>query len=90
MSGTSSATASRARSTDLFKADPARYAPQFANICAMAVIRGKTSDADPEYWLISEGKLYLFGKRGGKRVFKQGLAGNMTKANQNWAAASKR
>jgi hypothetical protein len=81
---------SRPEHRDLFKADPARYAPQFANICTMAVIRGKTTEANPELWLISDGRLYLFGKREGLAEFKQDLAGNIAKANQNWAARSRR
>ena len=56
----------RAEHRELFKADPVRYAPQFANFCAMALTRGEIVEANPEYWLISEGKLYLFGRRAGR------------------------
>src|SRR5262245_39570296 len=38
---------------DLFKADPVRYAPQFAGFCAAALTRGQVDEANPEYWLIS-------------------------------------
>jgi hypothetical protein len=69
---------------ELFKADPVRYAPQFANFCAMALARGEIVEADPENWLISEGKLYLFGKATGRGLFEKDLAGNVAKANQNW------
>ncbi len=34
---------SRAEHRELFKADPVRYAPQFANFCAMALTRGRDS-----------------------------------------------
>jgi hypothetical protein len=68
---------------DLFKADPARYAPQFAGFCAVALGRGELEEANPEYWLISEGKLYLFGKPIGPALFQQDLAGSLAKANQN-------
>src|SRR5262249_17827629 len=47
---------------ELFKADPVRYAPQFSSYCAIALTRGEIVEGNPEYWLISEGKLYLFGK----------------------------
>src|ERR1700741_1149939 len=53
---------SRAEHRELFKADPVRYAPQFAGFCAVALTRGEVDEANPEYWLISDGKLYLFGK----------------------------
>ena len=70
---------------ELFKADPVRYAPQFANFCAMALTRGERVEADPENWLISEGKLYLFGsgKPLGPALFQRDLAGNIIKANEN-------
>ena len=67
----------------LFKADPVHYAPQFANFCAMALTRGEVDDANPQYWLISEGKLYLFGKPVGPSLFRRGLAANVAKANEN-------
>lgn len=75
---------SRAEHRELFKADPVRYAPQFANFCAMALTRGEIVEADPENWLISEGKLYIFGKATGASMFQKDLAGNVPKANQNW------
>ena len=80
---------SRAEHRELFKADPVRYAPQFANFCAMALTRGELVEADPESWLISEGKLYIFGKPIGPDLFQRDLAGNIIKANQNRALIQK-
>ncbi len=68
---------------EIFKADPVRYAPQFGNYCAMALSKGEVVVADPENWLISDGKLYVFGKAMGPRLFQQNLAENVAKANQN-------
>lgn len=70
---------------DLFQADPIRYAPQFGNYCAMALALGKIVKADPEIWLISDDKLYVFGSPApkGPELFQKNLAGNITKANQN-------
>jgi hypothetical protein len=68
---------------ELFKADPVRYAPQFANFCAVALARGEVREANPEYWLISEGKLYLFGKSYGPDVFRKELRQNIERARQN-------
>jgi hypothetical protein len=68
---------------ELFKADPVRYAPQFANFCAVALARGEVSEANPEYWLISDGKLYLFGKSYGPDVFRKELGHNIERARQN-------
>ena len=62
---------------ELFKADPVRYAPQFGNFCAMALAKGEVVVANPENWLISDGKLYVFGKPApiGPGMFQQDLAG---------------
>jgi YHS domain-containing protein len=68
---------------ELFKADPVRYAPQFAGFCAVALARGDLDEGNPEYWLLSEGKLYLFGKPIGPALFQQDIAGNLVKAEQN-------
>lgn len=70
---------------DTFKADPVRYAPQFGNFCAMALAKGEVVVANPENWLISDGKLYIFGSPApaGPALFQNDLAGNIKKANQN-------
>jgi hypothetical protein len=70
---------------DLFKADPVHYAPQFGNYCAMALALGKVVVANPENWLVSDNKLYVFGSPApkGPELFRNDLAGNITKANQN-------
>jgi hypothetical protein len=80
---------SSARHRDLFKADPVRYAPQFANYCAVALTRGEVRAANPEYWLITEGKLYLFGKSIGPEVFRKDLRQNIERANRNRALLPK-
>ena len=76
---------SSAEDRELFKADPVRYAPQFGNYCAMALSKGEIVVADPENWLISDGKLYVFGKPApaGPVLFQEHIAENITKANQN-------
>ncbi|HEU4780267.1 MAG TPA: YHS domain-containing (seleno)protein [Steroidobacteraceae bacterium] len=79
-----------ARHRDLFKADPVRYAPQFANYCAVALARGEVREANPEYWLISDGKLYLFGKSVGPDLFRKDLNYNIERANEHRPVPSKR
>jgi len=70
---------------DRFKADPVRYAPQFGNYCAMALAKGQVVVANPENWLISDGKLYVFGSPApaGPVLFQSDLSANIAKANQN-------
>jgi hypothetical protein len=74
---------SSARHRDLFKADPVKYAPQFTNYCAVALARGEVKSANPEYWLISDGRLYLFGKPEGPAVFRKNLPSSLDKAREN-------
>ncbi len=81
---------SRPDHRELFKVAPAHYAPQFTNFCAMALALGRIVDADPESWLISAGKLYIFGGPAGRELFQQELAENIAKANQNRAQIRKR
>ncbi len=74
-----------AQHRDMFKADPVHYAPQFGNFCAMALALNQVVVANPENWLISDGKLYVFGKAApaGPALFEKDLAANIVKANQN-------
>jgi YHS domain-containing protein len=74
---------SSAEHRELFKANPERYAPQFGNFCAMALSKREIVVADPENWLISDGKLYVFGNPVGPALFQQDLARNVAKSNQN-------
>ena len=66
-----------------FVADPARYAPQFSDYCAMALSKGEIVVADPENWTIAEGKLYIFGKPVGPELFRKDVAANAVKAEGN-------
>jgi hypothetical protein len=75
---------------ELFKAAPERYAPQFTNFCAMALALGRLVEADPESWLISDGKLYIFGGPAGQDRFQMDIDENIAKANQNRAQIQKR
>jgi hypothetical protein len=75
---------------ELFRADPLRYAPQFPDFCAVSLTRGEVVDASPENWLISDGKLYMFGKAIGPELFRQNLAENVNRANDNRRLLPKR
>ena len=75
---------------ELFKTDPLRYAPQFTNFCAMALAKGEVHEANPKYWLVSAGKLYLFGGPNGWERFREDLGGNIPKANNNRDLVRKR
>ena len=81
---------SRAEHRDVFKADPIGYAPQYGNFCAMALTRSETDEANPEYWLINDNKLYLFAKAIGPERFRAALETNIIKAEQNRALVQSR
>jgi YHS domain-containing protein len=73
-----------AQNRELFKARPAQYAPQFPGFCAMSLADGAKVEPNPENWLISDGKLYLFGKSIGPDKFNANLDENVLRANENW------
>lgn len=57
----------------LFEADPDRYAPQYRGLCAMGLgAKGYKVEANPENWVIHNGRLYVtqrsFGPLGFKRA----------------------
>lgn len=46
---------------DLFKANPAKYRPQYGGWCAYAMgAKGEKVEVDPETFKVLDGKLYLF------------------------------
>jgi len=69
---------------EMFKRDPARYAPEFENYCAMALARGDFIEAEPESWLISDGRLYIFAKPVGVERFRLDPAGIAEAAKRTW------
>lgn len=50
-----------AANRDKFAADPDRYAPQFGGYCTGSMSRNVVNEMHPEAWVVSEGKLYVFG-----------------------------
>ena len=51
---------SNAKNKQSFAANPDRYAPQFAGFCTAGVSRGMKAEANPELFMIVDGKLYTF------------------------------
>lgn len=74
---------SSAEHRERFRADPLRYAPQFPDFCAMSLTRGEVVEANPEHWLIADGKLYMFGKSIGPKLFQERLVENVERANNS-------
>ena len=68
-----------------FVGDPDHYAPQFRGYCAILLSRGEKHEADPEAWVIADGKLYVFSSKKGVPYFEQQTATVVEKATDNWA-----
>jgi YHS domain-containing protein len=74
-----------AANRDMFKANPAKYAPQFGGFCAMGVALEKKLDGDPEAWLVAEdGKLYLNVNKDVQKKYLENVKGNNETAVKNW------
>lgn len=81
---------SSAANRDAFKADPARYAPQYGGYCAWAVAQGYTASTDPDAFTVHEGKLYLNYSKSVERKWRKDIPGNVAKGNRNWPAVLSR
>ncbi|UWU94258.1 YHS domain-containing (seleno)protein [Bradyrhizobium sp. CB1015] len=75
-----------AQHLELFKADPDRYAPQYAGSCAAAVAAGVKIEADPEHWLIVDGQLFVFAGAAGVGKMRADPAAMIAKGRENWRA----
>jgi YHS domain-containing protein len=75
---------------DLFRADPAKYAPQYGGFCSWGVgEKGRLFDVDPANgWTVHEGKLYLNFNADINKTFRSDPAGYVDKANANWPRLS--
>jgi YHS domain-containing protein len=69
---------------DAFKADPAKYAPQYGGYCAWAVSNGYTAKGDPHAWTVHDGKLYLNYDKKVRALWAQEIPANVAKADANW------
>ena len=51
---------SSVKNKEQFAANPDRYTPQFSGLCATGMSMGMKSEADPNVFLVKDGKLYIF------------------------------
>lgn len=68
---------------ELFKADPDRYLPQFGNLCTASLASGKRRIPDPRYWLVHQGRLFLFAHPDGVKMMAVNPDAMMARANAN-------
>jgi YHS domain-containing protein len=74
---------------EIFKADPDRYLPQYNNWCAASVAKGVKVRGNPEYWLVVDGRLYLFGGPKGPGMMRAHPLAMKRTADKNWQAVSR-
>ena len=75
-----------AKHREMFSANPDRYVPQFGANCTTGASKGNKSEANPELWMIVDGKLYLFASPRAKEMAERDVAGTIARAKQNWPA----
>ncbi|MEM7627237.1 MAG: YHS domain-containing (seleno)protein [Planctomycetota bacterium] len=67
-----------------FEADPAKYLPQYGGYCAYGVAIGRKFSADPEVYVIRDGKLYVNLNKSIAEVFGKDVEGHIDTAEENW------
>jgi len=72
-----------AKHLELFKVEPDRYLPQYNNWCAASVAKGEKVHGNPEWWLVVDGRLYLFGKPIGPGLMSKDPAAMKSQADEN-------
>ncbi len=77
-----------AKHLELFKGEPDRYLPQYNNWCAASVAKTDKVHGNPEWWLVVDGRLYLFGKPMGPGLMKADPA-MKNLADENWPRVSR-
>lgn len=69
---------------DMFKADPARYEPEFGGYCAYGVSRNRLVKIEVDAFQIVDGRLLLQYSKGVRDDFNEDQTGNLAKASANW------
>jgi len=78
-----------AENLEAFRADPAKYAPQYGGYCAWAVSQGYTAKGDPEHWKIVDGKLYLNYNKKIQERWELDIPSHIVTADTNWPTVLK-
>jgi YHS domain-containing protein len=69
---------------ELFRANPAKYEPEFGGYCAYGVSRNKLVEIDVDAFQIVDGKLLLQYSKGVRDDFNKNAKDNLAKADANW------
>ena len=69
---------------EAFKKSPETFTPQFSGYDPVQIARGKATVGVPEYWLITENKLYLFHSPTMRAIWQQNKERLLKEAEQRW------
>lgn len=75
---------STAGNRDAFKAEPAKYTPQYGGYCAFAVSQGYTAKGDPNAWSIVGGRLFLNYNKSVRSDWEKASITLIPKGDANW------
>ena len=67
-----------------FRADPARYAPQFGGFCAYGVAHGQLAPVEVTAFVVVDGRLLMQSNAAIRDQFKQDEMGNLKMADTKW------
>ena len=68
-----------------FRANPAKYAPQYDGHCAYGVAVGNKVPGNPNLWRIVGGKLYLNITKAVSKTWEKDIPGYLQQSNSKWA-----
>ena len=69
---------------DMFKANPAKYAPQYGGFCAFGTTISKKIPIDPTKYEVIDGKLFVQSGAKALELFQPEKATKIITANKNW------
>jgi hypothetical protein len=70
-----------AQHRDMFVSNPEAYMPQYGGYCAGSMAEGNLTVANPNAWVIVDGKLYMFA---GSKFFGSWTNDEITRADAQW------
>lgn len=73
------------KNRELFSSSPDRYAPQFAGLCATGMAFGTKAEADPNIFVVRDGKLYIFSSTRARDMVQKDPS-LLGKSHEAWAA----
>jgi len=69
---------------DMFKENPARYAPLYGGFCGYAMAFGRRRPVNPEYWNITDDHLILQHSKGAWELFNKDIPRFKMQADEQW------